>query len=76
VRFAFNVPDFVDPHLLVEMARETETMVGGSAEPGEVAAFADAGAIWWSESYVPWQMSPESARNRVRLGPPALRAGA
>jgi alkanesulfonate monooxygenase SsuD/methylene tetrahydromethanopterin reductase-like flavin-dependent oxidoreductase (luciferase family) len=35
-----------------------------------VAAYAAAGATWWLESMLPWQRSPQQARERIRRGPP------
>jgi hypothetical protein len=35
-----------------------------------VAPYAAAGATWWLESMLPWQRSPQQARERIRRGPP------
>jgi alkanesulfonate monooxygenase SsuD/methylene tetrahydromethanopterin reductase-like flavin-dependent oxidoreductase (luciferase family) len=35
-----------------------------------VASFADAGATWWFEAPLPWGMSFEEVRTRIRSGPP------
>ncbi len=35
-----------------------------------IAPYAAAGATWWLESMLPWQRSPQQARDRIRRGPP------
>jgi alkanesulfonate monooxygenase SsuD/methylene tetrahydromethanopterin reductase-like flavin-dependent oxidoreductase (luciferase family) len=35
-----------------------------------VAPYAAVGATWWLESMLPWQRSPQQARDRIRRGPP------
>ena len=37
-----------------------------------VGRFADAGATWWFESPLPWRLSFEEVRTRIRSGPPRL----
>jgi alkanesulfonate monooxygenase SsuD/methylene tetrahydromethanopterin reductase-like flavin-dependent oxidoreductase (luciferase family) len=46
---------------------------GESAEQAleVVAQYAAAGATWWLESMLPWQRSPQQARERIHRGPPA-----
>jgi alkanesulfonate monooxygenase SsuD/methylene tetrahydromethanopterin reductase-like flavin-dependent oxidoreductase (luciferase family) len=59
-------------------ARGPFDVVYSAGTPGEsgdqdreiVAPYAAAGATWWLESMLPWQRSPEQARDRIRHGPP------
>jgi alkanesulfonate monooxygenase SsuD/methylene tetrahydromethanopterin reductase-like flavin-dependent oxidoreductase (luciferase family) len=37
-----------------------------------VAAYAEAGATWWLESFLPWKTPLEVARARIRKGPPRI----
>jgi alkanesulfonate monooxygenase SsuD/methylene tetrahydromethanopterin reductase-like flavin-dependent oxidoreductase (luciferase family) len=42
---------------------------GGGLAEELVARYAAAGATWWLESMLPWQRSPQQARDRIRMGP-------
>ena len=42
----------------------------GDREREIIAPYAAAGATWWLESMLPWQRSPQQARDRIRRGPP------
>jgi alkanesulfonate monooxygenase SsuD/methylene tetrahydromethanopterin reductase-like flavin-dependent oxidoreductase (luciferase family) len=41
-----------------------------AADRATVAAYAEAGATWWSEGRAPWDSTVEQVRERIRQGPP------
>jgi hypothetical protein len=59
-------------------ARDSFDVVYSAGTPGEsgeqdreiIAPYTAAGATWWLESMLPWQRSPQQARERIRRGPP------
>jgi alkanesulfonate monooxygenase SsuD/methylene tetrahydromethanopterin reductase-like flavin-dependent oxidoreductase (luciferase family) len=54
-----------------EVIYSANTPEGSDQEAREIVAhYATAGATWWLESVLPWQRSPQQARDRIRRGPP------
>lgn len=59
-------------------AQDPYDVVYSAGTPGEsgdqdraiIAPYVAAGATWWLESMLPWQRSPQQARDRIRRGPP------
>jgi len=56
-----------------EVVQSSETR-GENAERDReiVAAYAEAGATWWLESFLPWKTPLEVVRARIRKGPPRI----
>jgi alkanesulfonate monooxygenase SsuD/methylene tetrahydromethanopterin reductase-like flavin-dependent oxidoreductase (luciferase family) len=60
------------------VAHDSYDVVYSDGTPGEsgdqdreiIAPYAAAGATWWLDSMLPWQRSPQQARDRIRRGPP------